>query len=113
MERREQQQEIYRELTLEGKGVCALAGFLEETVVLWAFGIKVSMSPVLVLAFLWVLFCILTAAALIAGAWLAERFAVRRTELYYEQNYGEPGVLRLSSSARCQASAVHEQKIAA
>lgn len=113
MGRREQQQEIYRELTPEGKGVSALAGFLEETVVLWAFGIKVSMSPILVLAFLWVLFCILTAAALIGAAWLAEKFAAHRTELYYEPNYGEPGVLRLSSSVRHQVSAAHEQKVAA
>ena len=69
---------IYRELTKEGQRFCAAAGLLEEVVVLAVFGIRVSMSPIPVLAFLWVLFVILTAAALIGASCLLDRLAALR-----------------------------------
>ncbi len=76
--RRESEENIYRELTKEGQRFCAVAGLLEEIVVLAAFGIQVSMSPLPVLAFLWVLFVILTAAALIGVSCLLDRIAAFR-----------------------------------
>ena len=66
---------IYRELSGEGQRFCAVAGLVEEIIVLAAFGIRVSTSPFLVLAFLWVLFVILTAAALIGASCLLDWFA--------------------------------------
>lgn len=66
---------LYRELTKEGRRFCAAAGLLEEVIVLAAFGIRVSMSPLPVLAFLWVLFVILTAAALIGASCVLDRLA--------------------------------------
>ena len=65
---------VYRELTRDGRRFCAAAALLEELVVLAVFGIRISTSPAPVLAFLWVLFAILTAAALIGAGWLAEYF---------------------------------------
>ena len=76
--RRESEENIYRELTKEGQRFCAVAGLLEEIVVLAVFGIEVSMSPLPVLAFLWVLFVILTAAALIGMSCLLDRITALR-----------------------------------
>lgn len=76
--RRESGENIYRELTREGQRFCAAAGLLEEIVVLAACGIRVSMAPVPVLAFLWVLFVILTAAALIGVSSLLDRITLCR-----------------------------------
>ncbi len=72
---RESGENIYRELTREGQRFCAVAGLLEEIVVLAAFGIRVSMAPIPVLAFLWVLFVILTTAALIGVSYLLDHIA--------------------------------------
>ena len=76
--RRENGENIYRELTREGQRFCAAAGLLEEIVVLAVCGIRVSMAPVPVLAFLWVLFVILTAAALIGVSSLLDHLTLRR-----------------------------------
>lgn len=65
--------EICMELTGEGRRFCAVAAFAEEAIALWALGIQVSTSPAPVLVFMWVLFAILTAAALISAGWLRER----------------------------------------
>lgn len=70
---------VYRELTRDGRRFCAAAALLEELLVLAVFGIRISTSPMPVLAFLWVLFAILTAAALIGADWLAEQFGRYRT----------------------------------
>lgn len=70
---------FYRELTRDGRRFCAVAALLEELLVLAVFGIRISTSPAPVLAFLWVLFAILTAAALIGADWLAEQFGRYRT----------------------------------
>ncbi len=76
--RRENGENIYRDLTREGQRFCAIAGLLEEIVVLAACRIRVSMAPIPVLAFLWVLFVILTAAALIGASSLLDRITLRR-----------------------------------
>ena len=65
--------DTYRELTKEGRRFCAVAGLLEEIIVLTAFGIGVSTSPLPVLMFLWVLFVILTAATLIGASSLMDQ----------------------------------------
>lgn len=72
---RESGENIYRELTREGQRFCAAAGLLEEIVVLAVLRIDVRLAPIPVLAFMWVLFVILTAAALIGAAGLADRVA--------------------------------------
>ncbi len=74
------QENIYRELSKDGQRFCAAAGLVEEVIVLAAFGIRVSVSPLPVLAFLWVLFVILTAAALIGVSWLADCLAGLRPD---------------------------------
>lgn len=56
---------ICRELTIEGKLVCALAGMLEEISVFLVFGIHFGRAPIPVTLFLWFLFAVLTAAAMI------------------------------------------------
>ena len=56
---------IYRELTSEGKLACALAGVIEEVAVFLALRIQIGTCPAAVLIFLWFLFAVLTAAALI------------------------------------------------
>ena len=63
--RKEENADIYRELTGEGKVFCTLAGLIEEIVVLLALGIVFRMSLIPVFMFLWLLFAILTEAALI------------------------------------------------
>ncbi|MDO4324112.1 MAG: hypothetical protein Q4C61_16485 [Lachnospiraceae bacterium] len=60
-------EEIYRELTKEGKLVCALAGMVEEIVVFLALRIQFSTCPLPVMIFLWFLFAVLTAAAMIVA----------------------------------------------
>ncbi len=75
---RESGENIYRELTREGQRFCAAAGLLEEIVVLAVLRIDVRLAPIPVLAFMWVLFVILTAAALIGAGGLADRVAALR-----------------------------------
>ena len=67
--------EFDRELTARGMAVCGVAGVLEETVVFLAFGIRVAAAPLLVTVFLWFLFALLTAAAMIAADSFAERLS--------------------------------------
>lgn len=65
---------IYRELTMEGKLVCALAGILEEVVVFLILRIQICVCLLPVIAFLWFLFAVLTAAVLIEADELREAF---------------------------------------
>ena len=58
---------IYRELTAEGKLVCAFAGMIEEIIVFLVLRIHSSTCPVPVMAFLWFLFAVLTAAVIIGA----------------------------------------------
>lgn len=57
--------EVYHELTNDGKIACALAGLLEELVVFTVLGIHIGDAPISVVAFLWFLFGVLSAAMLI------------------------------------------------
>lgn len=59
--------EIYRELTAEGRVLCAAAGVVEEALVLLLFGITFQMALLPVFLFLWFLMAALTAAALIGA----------------------------------------------
>ena len=62
-------QNIYRELTMRGKAVCALAGLLEEILIFGVLGLRSFACPALlggfVVIFLWFLFAVLTGAAMI------------------------------------------------
>ena len=70
-----EQAEFDRELTARGMAVCGVAGVLEETVVFLVLGIRVAAAPLPVTAFLWFLFALLTAAAMIAADSFAERLS--------------------------------------
>lgn len=76
-EKRTGSTEEYRELTADGWKFCTAAGLLEEAAVLGIFRIELHLALWPVLAFLWLLFVILTAAALVAASWLAERVSER------------------------------------
>ncbi len=106
---------IYRELSAEGRRFCAAAGLLEEIVVLAAFGIRVSMSPIPVLAFLWVLFVILTAAALIGVSCLLDRVAAFRS--LPERSAARQGIrplpVRRAAAGRCRRETERTERIAA
>ena len=52
-------------MTNDGKIACALAGLLEELVVFTVLGIHIGDAPISVVAFLWFLFGVLSAAMLI------------------------------------------------
>lgn len=60
-------EEMDRELTGMGKLVCLAAGVLEALAVFLLLGIRISLIPVPVLVFLFLLFAILTGAAMIGA----------------------------------------------
>lgn len=99
---------VYRELTRDGRRFCAAAALLEELLVLAVFGIRVSTSPAPVLAFLWVLFAILTAAALIGASHLAELFRRFRTAARCVNAYGQ----RAAAADRQRAAGADMQRAA-
>lgn len=69
-------EEIYRELTPTGIGLCAAAGAVAEGITFWVLGIRLENVPVPVLIFLWGLFGILMSGVLIfadtAEVWIGE-----------------------------------------
>lgn len=75
-------EEMDRELTGMGKLVCLAAGVLEALAVFLLLGIRISLIPVPVLVFLFLLFAILTGAAMIGADelldWNRRRGAARR-----------------------------------
>ncbi len=105
---------IYRELTRDGRRFCAAAALLEELLVLAVFGIRISTSPAPVLAFLWVLFAILTAAALIGASHLAELFGRFRTAARCVKAYGCAGAngQRAAAADRQRAAGADMQRAA-
>ncbi|MCD7818723.1 MAG: hypothetical protein LUH07_06700 [Lachnospiraceae bacterium] len=48
-------QDIYRELTPAGTGLCAVLGLVAEIIIMLAAGIDVVQVPVVVLTFIWLL----------------------------------------------------------
>lgn len=110
---RADRENIYRELSGEGQRFCAAAGLVEEIIVLAAFGIRVSTSPFLVLAFLWVLFVILTAAALIGASCLLDWFAGLRPDPRYAAERRYAGALSASRRAATGGRGCGAERIAA
>lgn len=62
-----------RELTLEGKLLCGIAGFFELALTFLALGLSWSLTPLPVLLFLWLLFGILTGGAALEAAEMCGR----------------------------------------
>lgn len=71
--------EVYRELTMDGKLVCALAGLIEEAAVFLALHIRVGICPVPVVLFLWFLFAVLTGAVMIGADELRSAVLTRKS----------------------------------